>query len=95
MFNWLKKLRARTLSNPPPISHSDLRALFDFLDRPNPPPCKHDHRETIQFLKSRQLPIESTIAWLRVNGGLCDCEVIFNVTDRWGAEVEWAPTRDE
>jgi hypothetical protein len=75
----------------PPISSEELRALFDWLDRPNPPPCDHSLRETRQFLESRQLPVEPTLAWLKEYGGFCDCEVIFNVTDKWGERIGWQP----
>ena len=94
MFGWLKNLLPSG-QRKPPISHADLRSLFTFLDRLDPPPCQHDHRETIQFLKSRNLPIESTLAWLRANGGFCDCEVIYNVTEKWGDAVGWVPADDE
>lgn len=74
-----------------PISHDELKALFAWLGRPNPPPCDHSHRETIQFLEQRKLPVEQTVAWLKANGGFCDCEVIYNVTDEWGDVVGWNP----
>ena len=99
MFGWFRKLRDDGATPPsdrsPPISHRDLKGLFEYLDRPNPPPCQHDHRETAQFLTDRKLPVDSTIAWLKANGGYCDCEVIFNVTDEWGDEVGWMPTEEE
>jgi hypothetical protein len=79
----------------PPISYDDLRQLFDFLNRPNPPECDHSHRETIEFLHARRLPILQTIAWLKDNGGFCDCEVIYNVADRWDDKINWIPIEDE
>jgi len=65
-----------------PIPKEDLKALFDWLDRPNVPPCDHTLNETIQFLTSRNLDVEKTTEWLRENGGYCDCEVIFNVEEK-------------
>lgn len=78
----------------PPISHAELKALFEWLDRPNPPPCDHSFRETVQFLNERQLPVEPTLEWLQSNGGYCDCEIIFNVTDEWADIVGWEPTQE-
>ncbi|MCE9529639.1 MAG: DUF2695 domain-containing protein [Planctomycetes bacterium] len=97
MFGWFKKKPAEPepLSGDPPISHDDLRALFEYLDRPNPSPCDHTHKECVEFLRGRQLPVGKTLGWLKANGGHCDCEVIFNVTDEWGEKVGWNPKTEE
>jgi hypothetical protein len=79
----------------PPIAYDDLRELFDWLNQPNPPPCDHSHRFTREFLERRSLPIEPTIAWLCSNGGCCDCEVIFNVTNDWAERVGWNPPDED
>jgi len=79
----------------PPLSRADLKALFDYLDRPNPDPCTHTFKETTAFLNNRKLPIEATLKWLQFNGAFCDCEVIFNTDAEWG---EWAgrvPSEEE
>jgi hypothetical protein len=39
----------------PPISRADLKALFDYLARPNPPPCSHTLKETEAFLLAHNL----------------------------------------
>ncbi|MDP6543752.1 MAG: DUF2695 domain-containing protein [Phycisphaerae bacterium] len=80
---------------PPPISSDHIKSLFDYLDRPNPTPCGHTHKETIEFLKENGLPVVPTIAWLEANGGYCDCEIIYNVTDTWGEKVGWKPNIEE
>jgi len=97
MFGWFKKTPAEPdpPSGGPPIPLDELRELFQYLGRPNPPPCDHTHRETTAFLQSRGVPVEPTLAWLRANGGFCDCEVIFNVTNDWGEVVGWEPQEDE
>jgi hypothetical protein len=97
MFGWFKKRRANpeSPSGEPPLSYADLKALFEYLGRPKPPPCDHTHRECIEFLRARKLPVEATLAWLRTNGGFCDCEVIINVTDEWGEKVGWNPEAEE
>ncbi len=79
----------------PPISYDNLKSLFDYLDRPDPPPCDHTHKETIEFLKENGLPVVPTVAWLKANGGYCDCEVIYNVTDIWAEKVGWKPNSEE
>jgi len=97
MFGWFKKKASEPdpSSGEPPISYDDLKALFEWLDRPNPPPCDHSHKETEQFLRKHGLPIGQTLDWLKANGGFCDCEVIFNVTDKWGDKVGWEPEEEE
>jgi hypothetical protein len=66
-----------------PISHEDLRDLFDHLDRGGIE-CDHTFRETTAFLEARGLDVERVIAWLREHGGFCDCEVIYNVDEKFG-----------
>ena len=69
-----------------PISHQDLRDLFDHLDRGGVE-CDHTLRETVEFLQSRGLDVEKAVAWLREYGGFCDCEVIYNVDEKFGVIV--------
>ncbi len=76
----------------PPISRSDLKALFDYLDRDRTVPCTHTFKETTAFLEERGLPVDETIKWLQNNGGGCDCEVILNTDATWG---EWAGRRGD
>jgi hypothetical protein len=35
----------------------------------------------------RPLKLDAAVAWLRENGGFCDCEVIYNVDEKFGALV--------
>jgi hypothetical protein len=70
-----------------PIPPAALKALFDHLDRPNPDPCSHTFKETIEFLEFRGLPVESMLIWLGQNGAGCDCEVIYNTENDWGEAV--------
>src|SRR5262245_41799679 len=79
---------------PPPISKDDLLALFEYLNRTNPPPCTHTFSETTAFLRDHSLPVESTTVWLTQNGAFCDCEVIYNTADKWGDWAGFAPTDD-
>jgi hypothetical protein len=70
-----------------PMPQQDLRDLLDYLGRENPPPCDHTLRETVGFLQKRGLDVNRVVAWLREYGGYCDCEVIFNVDDKFGEIV--------
>lgn len=74
-----------------PITRGELKDLLDWIDRPNPPECTHTLRESAGFLPGRGLPVEPTLEWLRANGACCDCEVILNVDDKFGAEVGSRP----
>jgi hypothetical protein len=70
-----------------PMPQSDLRALFDFLDREDAPQCDNTLQETIQFLQQRGLDVERIVPWLQEHGGYCDCEVIYNVDNEFGEIV--------
>lgn len=52
-----------------------LSASFEFED------CNHDYRVTKFFLENQEeeLDIEKIIKWLKDRGGICDCEVLFNL----------------
>ncbi len=71
-----------------PMTQADLRALFDFLDREDAPPCDHTLRETLVFLRQRGVGPERVVPWLREHGGFCDCEVIGNVEEIFGEIIE-------
>jgi hypothetical protein len=83
---WKEQERQKLIASIP-MPQQDLRDLFDYLDRENPPPCDHTLRDTLEFLKKRGLDAERIVPWLREHGGYCDCEVIFNVDDKFGEIV--------
>lgn len=62
-----------------PIGKTDLAALFDFLDEKLSVESGGDYRFTIDFLHSRNLPLEPTLIWLQQYGGHNDAEVLWNV----------------
>jgi hypothetical protein len=70
-----------------PISKNDLKDLLDFLDRPNAPACDHTFKETLEFIVKKGLDRDIIIPWLNEYGGYCDCEVIYNVDEKWGEFV--------
>lgn len=74
-----------------PITNGQLKSLFDWLDRPNPPVCTHTFKETVEFLSKNHLPVKPTLKWLRANGAECDCEVTYNVDTEWGKAVGRVP----
>lgn len=82
-----KQAEQQKLIDSIPIPQKDLRDLFDFLDRENAPACDHTLKETREFLTSRGHDPEKIIPWLQEYGGYCDCEVIYNVDDKFGEIV--------
>jgi uncharacterized protein DUF2695 len=83
---WKEQERQKLIASIP-MPQQDLRDLFDYLDRENPLPCDHTLRETLEFLKKRGLDAERIVPWLREHGGYCDCEVIFDIDDKFGEIV--------
>jgi hypothetical protein len=83
---WKQQAR-QSLEDSIPIPHADLRALFDFLDDEHAPPCDHTLGRTREFLEQRGLGEALVLPWLARHGGHCDCEVIFNVEDKFGEIV--------
>jgi hypothetical protein len=78
-----RKQQERELRDSIPMPESDLRDLFVLLDREDAPTCDHTLRETMMFLKERSLDVEKIVSWLQSHGGYCDCEVIYNVQDKF------------
>ena len=66
-----------------PLSHDDLRALFDGLDAALEDGCDHTLRHTRELLRERGLDEERVLPWLAEYGGHCDCEVLANVGGEW------------
>ncbi len=82
----VKKLKAEAFAKEVeamPISKEDLGDLFDWLDRPEAFECDHSLKQTLEFLNNRDLDHSIIIPWLNEYGGYCDCEVLFNVEDKW------------
>jgi hypothetical protein len=78
-----EKERAEKLASLP-LSANDLYDLFTWLDREDAPACDNTLRETIEFLQERKLDVDKVGAWLREHSGFCDCEVVYNVEDKFG-----------
>ena len=58
--------------------------LFDFLnDKSETVECNHNFSLTKEFLKDKNKNIEKVLTFLKENGAGCDCEVIFNVEEKF------------
>ena len=67
-----------------PASKSGLKELFDWVDaKTEEEGCDHTLRHTVSFLRHRNLPEAEVVAWLREEGGYCDCEVAANAGDKF------------
>jgi Protein of unknown function (DUF2695) len=76
------------------MTNEQLFALFDYLEGPQGCNFQDDERGeatwkcdttldmTRAWLRDRGLDEEENIAFLESLGGHCDCEVVFNVTDK-------------
>lgn len=56
--------------------------LFERLGSTLPGACAHDHAVTRRLLAGSGFDVEATIAYLRRNGGACDCEVLLKSTPK-------------
>jgi hypothetical protein len=65
-----------------PAPKSEIKALFDYLDE-NVEDCDDTLRQTVEFVRERNLPEEPIISRLNKHGGFCDCEVLANVEDEY------------
>ena len=67
-----------------PLDKSYILDLFDFLDvELEERGCNHNYQLTNEFLKPKGLDKESVFEWFREQGGYCDCEILFNIEERF------------
>lgn len=68
-----------------PVSKELLQNLFDFLDEELEKNSCDDHLKlTKQFLGTIQISnVDEVTNWLKENGGFCDCEVLYNVEEKF------------
>ena len=79
-----KMMQKKEFESSLPMERKLFYALFDFLnDKSETTECKHDFSLTNEFLKDKNADIEKVIEFLRENGAGCDCEVIFNVEEKF------------
>ena len=74
-----------------PLSKPELKQLFDWVNtKLGDEGCDDTLRHSVSFLEQLAMPRDKVIAWLKEEGGYCDCEVIANVEDRYheiGGEI--------
>ena len=67
-----------------PIPRETFLDLFNSLDQElESLTCPADFTLTRSFLKGRDLKVEVILGFLEANGAYCDCEVLFNVAERF------------
>ena len=61
--------------------------LFDYLDEhlEEQDGCDHSLSLTRAFLETKGVEVERILEWIVDNGGGCDCEVLYNVEERFEA----------
>lgn len=82
--NAWKQAERQKLIDSIPIPQAELKALFDHLERADAPACDHTLRDTIAFLEAHGHSTGKVVPWLHEYGGYCDCEVLYNVDDKFG-----------
>ena len=76
-----KRAERRNAESHLPASLEELRALIGWVEENLAGACDHTLRHTLEFIRQRGLDEERTLAWLRVFGGDCDCDVVLQVED--------------
>lgn len=67
-----------------PLPSEVLEKLFDAVNSSvEQQGCDHTLYFTKQWLTANVPDGETTLAWLKIHGGFCDCEVITNACDHW------------
>ena len=82
-------------SQQPPFGLETLGELLAWLDRPDPPDCTHRLEESTAFLTERGVELEPALAWLRDQGGVCDCEIVHRMLDQWGSVAGYVPPDED
>ena len=59
--------------------------LFDYVDKKLEANdgCDHSLTFTREFLEKQKVDVESVLDWIVNEGGGCDCEVLYNVEERF------------
>ncbi len=67
-----------------PMERQLFYELFDYLnDKSETVACNHDFSLTKEFLKDKNADGQKVLEFLQENGAGCDCEVIFNVEEKF------------
>jgi hypothetical protein len=80
----LKTAQAASLLYGMPVTGSQLKALFEYLDgKLSEQGCDDTLYHTAQFAVEAGVSFANLKAWLETEGGYCDCEVIANVEEKF------------
>ena len=68
-----------------PMDEEVFWELFDYLDErlEEQDGCDHSLSLTRAFLETKDVEVEGILEWIVDNGGGCDCEVLYNVEERF------------
>ena len=68
-----------------PMDEEGFWELFDYLDErlEEQDGCDHSLSLTRSFLETKGVDVDSILEWIVDNGGGCDCEVLYNVEERF------------
>ena len=84
LINEYKMMQKKEFESSLPMERKLFYKLFDFLnDKSETTECKHDFFLTKEFLKDKNIEIQKVLEFLEENGAGCDCEVIFNVEEKF------------
>lgn len=67
-----------------PMNREIFEQLFEYLDKKlNNEKCLHNLSLTKEFLIQNNILQDNVINWLKENGGYCDCEVLYNIEEKF------------
>ncbi len=68
-----------------PVSREIFKNIFDFIDMYlSENECDDTLKLTREFLEENQITnTDEVVGWLQNNGGYCDCEVLYNVEEKF------------
>jgi len=75
----------RAFFNSLPMPRELFQQLFDFLDEKlvDETVCSHNLLLSAEFLSSENVMAEPVLSFLEEHGGYCDCEVLYNVEEKF------------
>ena len=79
-----KEKEQQNFLNNLPISKEIILEMFDFLHENDAlKKCNHNFDITKSFLTKKNIILEKTYNWLEKYGGYCDCEILYNVEEKF------------
>ena len=79
-----KEIQKEQFEDSLPMERDLFYELFDYFnDKSETVECNHDFSLTNEFLKDKNVDSEKVLEFLQAIGAGCDCEVIFNVEEKF------------